>query len=286
MKSRSVSDERNPRADGREHIRTTEQRIKSDLSLKRRFRRPFRVIVVSPHSDDAALSISGFLERCPRSWKVLLLTLTGGDIETESAWRVRLNEDRLFAKVVGANYEACSIPDARVALPLTPVLSTPTSCRVAAFVRVLQSVILRVDPHLVLLPLGAGGHSDHLASCEAGLMVLLSGSIQERTSILLYEDLPYAAMQPGCVHHRVDALIGRGTAVVSHTVEISQHQALRVVAASIYRSQQLHRWSAMIRQYLESRGGAGAVECFWEVVLPGRVPFQHQVLRSLVPVRG
>ena len=171
-----------------------------------------RILVVSPHRDDAAFSLGLAVEH----WLA-----TGHRVEvlncfTESAYApysdagslhendrtsfvsaVRRREDAAWNKLLGGRvqFHDLDLLDAplRLVCPLDEVFTVPIRPGDRAVVRVAGAIGKWVrqaggKPAAVLLPLALGGHIDHRIAQAAGLEMA-----QEATALAFYEDLPYAA---------------------------------------------------------------------------------------------
>ncbi|WP_428559782.1 MAG: PIG-L deacetylase family protein [Solidesulfovibrio sp. DCME] len=159
--------------------------------------------IVSPHPDDAALSMGGILmllalsPAMPR--RVLLTPFTRSiyapGIPAESRTQeivsvVRLQEDAAFASAVHAAYFPLDMPDASLRgyndnTELGEVMDTDRSP--GQLVSCLRAVIpSRLG--VVWCPLAIGGHVDHILA-RNGVLSTVSADVV----IIYYEDLPYAA---------------------------------------------------------------------------------------------
>ncbi|GAA2910888.1 PIG-L family deacetylase [Streptosporangium fragile] len=145
-------------------------------------------IVVSPHFDDAALSVAGVLAR--RAGSAVIVTVLGGAAgETPSAWdrlcgfasaeeaaRERRAEDARACAVLGVDQVALDHPDAPVAGLRLHGLETFLTEHVTPRTR-------------VLVPMGIG-NADHEAVRDQALDVLDKVGARETR---IYADLPYAS---------------------------------------------------------------------------------------------
>jgi LmbE family N-acetylglucosaminyl deacetylase len=164
-----------------------------------------RLIVLAPHSDDAAFSVAGILRHwLGRSGKATILTcfsrsayaprllLRGADRVS----RIRKQEDAAFGAWLPPGCETVWLDWSDAALRGGPdtadvCTSRPLSALELGLAAQLADVLrATVDPmSLVLVPLGLGAHVDHCIVREAGLSLAAAGL----TSLFFYEDLPYAA---------------------------------------------------------------------------------------------
>ncbi|MEV8635014.1 PIG-L family deacetylase [Streptosporangium sp. NPDC051023] len=148
----------------------------------------WRTIVVSPHFDDAAMSVAGVLAR-NEGPAVVVTVLGGAAAEQPSAWdrlcgfasaeetvRERLAEDARACEILGVDQVALDHPD------------VPAQ---ALRLRGLEDFLTEhVTPRTrVLVPMGIG-NADHETVRDQALDVLRKTGAAE---LLAYADLPYAA---------------------------------------------------------------------------------------------
>jgi LmbE family N-acetylglucosaminyl deacetylase len=196
-----------------------------------------RLLFLSPHSDDAALSMGGWiwqtwLERGGLPGSALATVFSRSlyapyaELHTEaevSACRAR--EDMAFAERFGLrrldlgfpDSSACGIPDERERQ--APAAADP---RRQPLVRSLSAVCVRFD--VVCLPAGVGGHVDHQLLVES----VTEAGLLSRT--VLFEDLPYACHCPPEAFARIacrwlgDAVFG--SALLLPAAIDAKHQGL------------------------------------------------------------
>lgn len=164
------------------------------------------IVVVSPHLDDALLSIGAWL-----SWHtdVVVVTMFAGDPDDDipiTAWDsacgfssgrhamgVRRHEDKRAAAVLGATIQHVPLADGqyREEIPYEEVVLDAT----------VATIVGELAPSLVLAPLGLV-HSDHLAVAAACRRVLRT----YRGDVVLYEELPYRVDNPPAAVHTLDRL--------------------------------------------------------------------------------
>jgi LmbE family N-acetylglucosaminyl deacetylase len=158
------------------------------------------VVVVSPHRDDAVLSLGGLLQSAPRLITVInVFNVSGWTREGQRPDRVgaisraRAKEDRRALKTLGVR------PGLAVGFPEGPLRGIGFDClfdgdaavrpsELKALTKALKALFVKLRPQLVLAPLGLGGHVDH---CLARLAVSQLARTQS-FRWACYEDLPYA----------------------------------------------------------------------------------------------
>jgi len=168
------------------------------------------IVVLSPHSDDAALSLGGLLLlAAARGHSCTIVTAfsrsrrtrTGGiESSEERVTAMRRREDEAFIRMLGDEAVAlwCDLPDPSVRLPGTRdtwYVPSPFSAEERGF----ASSIARFceehvsDADVLLAPMGLGNNRDHLIARDAALEFFR----REPRSLFLYEDLPYVARMSG-----------------------------------------------------------------------------------------
>jgi LmbE family N-acetylglucosaminyl deacetylase len=159
--------------------------------------------VLSPHSDDAALSIAGTMKLLVAGGKrVTLVTCfskssfsTLGVCDVEAVSNIRKNEDVAFINLLSPICQAIwiDLPDAPlrgVALDALFVSRALVEYEEALARELADRLRTLLPPaSTVFLPLGIGSHVDHLIVREAALSLM-----EHRFRFLaFYEDLPYAS---------------------------------------------------------------------------------------------
>ncbi|AYF78398.1 PIG-L family deacetylase [Nocardia yunnanensis] len=159
-----------------------------------------RVVVVSPHFDDAVLSVGGLIAGCAgRGQPVEVLTVFsaagaasgGGRMRAFSDYETRVREDDRALALLGARPERLGLserlfrdPPPRGPLPL--FRTSPDLARgeyPATVQRAIRDVLATPDT-IVLAPLGIGNHVDHVIVAVGALLAM-----PERASrLLFYED--------------------------------------------------------------------------------------------------
>ena len=205
-------------------------------------------LVLSPHSDDAALSVGAWMAlRRAAGDTVHVLTCFGGSgaappaspvaTRLHRAWGVRdavdatatrAAEDREAWARLGVTGEALAFPER---LYRQPTVREPSQLFRApeAGDALADALAAAIAAHAVgrrvVAPLGVGGHTDHLLVHRA------AGACAE--ALWFYEDLPYAA-RPGTLERRL-ADLRVPLAATAENVEPTFEAKLHAVMA--YRSQ-------------------------------------------------
>ena len=215
-----------------------------------------RVVVLSPHSDDACYSLAGLLRQhalAGRSVQVITVFSETRYVEHSSpppgttVAEQRKNEDRRFlallaegvpdgTRVEGAWLDYDDAPLREGYLSGEVCISRPLLADDLALASRLAKALGSVvgcDADL-LVPLGLGQHVDHLIVREAG-MAITSGC--NRT--FLYEDLPYAAeVSPEHVDSCIESFaVSRTVRLTSSVVEIPGGTEWKLGVVRAYESQ-------------------------------------------------
>ncbi len=182
-----------------------------------------RVLAVSPHLDDAALSVGATLaDLTAQSADVHVVTLcagapteslsavartfhtTCGLPEDASAVALRINEDRAAMDELGAHVHHCGFLDAiyrrapdgpwlcRHDRAMFDDLPLDRDGLLDELSREISRILDAVVPDLVLTCAAVGDHVDHRLT-KAAVLNAVSGT---ETRVLLWEDLPYAINHP------------------------------------------------------------------------------------------
>ncbi|MDC0716602.1 PIG-L deacetylase family protein [Nannocystis bainbridge] len=146
-------------------------------------------LVISPHLDDAVLSLPAWLAARARSERVIVATVFS---EGDADHATRRAEDVAATSLLGAEFLHVGLRDApeRLGVPRSfraLVLGEVEAADAAEVARVIAAVVMRVRPETVLLPLGVGEHVDHRAVHAAH--VGMAGRVG------FYEDRPYALVR-------------------------------------------------------------------------------------------
>jgi LmbE family N-acetylglucosaminyl deacetylase len=162
----------------------------------------WKVVMLSPHCDDIALSLGAFLLAQCGNADVQIITVfsfsacTADDAIEDSAMvtAIRKAEDERFVKSLGQNVGALwwDRKDAplRLSIPDKAVFHSKPSCteydEILHIVRSVKREYLKSD--LLLAPMALGCHIDHIVVRNAALDLLAEGF-----PVAFYEDIPYAA---------------------------------------------------------------------------------------------
>ena len=170
-----------------------------------------KIVVVSPHRDDAAfslgLAIGTWLEAGHRVDVVTCFTrsayaphaefeLIHSNDRMARVTALRLREDESWQKMYGGSrlrLTDLNLKDAplRLHVRVDQVCGLPVKLDDKALMKVPKAVAV-LAPDAVVMPLGLGGHVDHVTA----RLAMTSGEETAGAAMGFYEDLPYAA-RPG-----------------------------------------------------------------------------------------
>lgn len=249
-------------------------------------------IVLSPHLDDAALSLGGSIARWTAAGeRILIVTVAAGSPSpgvalssfAESlhrAWGVgsadvvalRRREDEAAVGILGAEAQWLERLDAVYRLPQRydgddALVGEPAlEDRLGVDLALDLVPILAASPQAeILAPLGVGGHVDHRVVHRVAVELAWRGR-----EVGFYEDFPYAA-RPLAVEERRAAVAVELEAVI---VDIAATLDRKVAAVLAYASQVealfggIEEGRAAILAYAQEVGSGGCAERIWRVAGP------------------
>lgn len=230
-----------------------------------------KIVVVSPHFDDAALGAAHLLSSHPGSTVITVLggrppaypeevtdwDAAGGFRTGDDVVAARREEDRAAMAVMGAMPVWLDFPDHQYLEPDR----RPTPERVAVD---LGEAIVGAAPTAVFLPLGLA-NPDHVLTHDAGLLAraALEGS-GTGPAWFCYEDAGYKHL-PGLMAWRISRLFRSGLWPTPAVVPVQPDMATKRAAIAAYQSQV----APLERDHLLSeRLAANVPEQFWRLDPP------------------
>lgn len=159
-------------------------------------------VVLSPHFDDAALSVGGIFSR--HLGQVTAVTICGGvpgtDADTPSEWDGRCgfeSASAAAAKRAAEDAASCGILGFRSQhlgeRDSAYVVRGQVGSRPMPLLRDYLTHDLRPDS-MIFVPLGIGGHPDHVSVRKVALETLSALAVG---TVWTYAELPYASVLPG-----------------------------------------------------------------------------------------
>ncbi len=158
------------------------------------------ITIISPHQDDAALSLGNFITRRKVAPIIIVNCYTVSEyspfhqgLNRSGVIKKRNEEDKAFRNYKqGASIRLINLDESDGPIRLkTRDMDVLLTERILSDkdIEHLSSLRREMAGHLkgmLLLPLGIGGHIDHILACLAGLSL-----IKEYTSFAFYLDVPY-----------------------------------------------------------------------------------------------
>jgi LmbE family N-acetylglucosaminyl deacetylase len=249
-------------------------------------------IVLSPHLDDAALSLGGSIARWTAAGeRILVVTVAAGSPSpgaglssfAESlhrAWGVgsadvvalRRREDEAAMAILGAEAERLERLDAVYRLPErydgeAALLGEPAleDCLGGDLASDLAPILAASPRAVIVAPLAVGGHVDHRVVHRVAIELARQGR-----EVGFYEDFPYAA-RPFAVEERWAAVAVELEPVI---LDIAATLERKVAAVLAYASQidalfgGIEPARAAIIAYAQAVGSGGHAERIWRVSGP------------------
>ncbi len=257
-------------------------------------------LYVSPHLDDAVLSCGGMIARTRRgAGRAVVLTVfasgpRGGKLTPYAAryhakcgiadlWTRRW-EDIEACELLGAELIHLQFPEilyrrdhhgrprCRSRHELFSQLRPDDTAVVAEVTSALAHWIRRLSPATVYGPVGLGEHVDHVAT-NAALRQAISDLGADAPRLLLYEEMPYAALNQASTANTAAALRHLKSTATPNTHRLTEEDwAHKIRAIEAYRSQLPSiwhgtDWRAELRAYAQQLVPGGLGEQTWTPTL-------------------
>ena len=234
----------------------------------------WKIVMLSPHCDDIALSLGAFLLAQCGNADVQIITVfsfsacTVDDTIKGSAMvsAIRKAEDERFVKSLGQNVWAVwwDRKDAplRLSIPDEAVFHSEPSCtdfdEMLRIVRKVKREYSKVD--LLLAPMALGYHIDHIVVRNAALDLLAEGF-----PVAFYEDIPYA---DGYSLGKIDEYAAHLVSLAGQELDLCAIETgitieEKVALISCYRSQMDSRTENRVRSHAIGCSVNSVVERVW-----------------------
>jgi LmbE family N-acetylglucosaminyl deacetylase len=194
-----------------------------------------RVIILSPHMDDAAISCGGLLTRLKDYGSTLVINIFAGNPEPRdwlkgdkrgkirrsftSPQRRRMEDKRALTSIncdyvhlgfCDSIYRRDRVTRALLYRQFKNIWQPPSKEDISAIQEVyavVEKLCTNLGAVLVISPLGIGYHVDHLICANVGLKLMKSG-----LRVVFVEDFPYsvASVYPGLVDNAQSAMMRLG----------------------------------------------------------------------------
>lgn len=259
-----------------------------------------RILVIEPHCDDAALSIGGTMWTMRNEVEFHILTMASRSnyttafhlhrnyFDRSQITTMRKAEGELFAKKLGGYYYCSNLAEAtlryndndwdleffnahEVPIAVSNNRRAPNGILNAWTDRVKEFLSNRTFDE-IWLPLGAGTHSDHDLTRNAGLRMVLKET--PRAVVRLYEDVPYGAQFQKHTQRILQVLKEAGAALTPWWQNVTGAFTAKVSLLNIFASQFK---ASSIREGVErsatTSGSLEKIERLWTLErLPSRLP--------------
>ncbi|NLS01032.1 PIG-L family deacetylase [Rhizobium sp. P38BS-XIX] len=256
-----------------------------------------RILILSPHLDDAVLSAGGLMDRAVQGGAtVVAATIFTADAEFDGepspfvqelhAWwnlgakpyEARRAEDIVSIRSLGADYIHAGMLDAiyrrddsgkflyasRKAVFSPPNIGDPVREPLRAL---FADWMGSIRPTVILCPMTVGRHIDHVITSE----VFRSGYPYGNTDLYLYEDMPYSGgLFPTDFPDSVAAAIGRTAWKIKQPIDIDVDFKRKFEAIMKYASQIGEIFPGLdaeqeLKRYMDAGDGKAFKERFWLV---------------------
>ncbi len=210
-------------------------------------------LLLSPHADDVALSLGGLLQLDLIPRPITLVTVFGRsgfsrDEGFSADWRAntrrRRQEDLAYAESLGLKLEYLELAEAGLRPRARPLFTSGRWLRAPLeLTRILERQVAAAAPGSVWIPLGLGGHRDHLLVEKAATRIARARKLDR----LYYEDLPYAAAVSERRIRRRAASISRSLRPIS--VNIGPVLDRKIESLRLYESQICEQYLRAIHEH-------------------------------------
>jgi len=263
-----------------------------------------RVAVIEPHIDDAALSVGGAMWSRRHECEFEVFTLGSRSnftsyfqlarefFDRARVTALRKAEGELSMRLVGGRHVAMGFPEALLRyhdadwtldwyLRHRHSVAAATAHRsgegeLRLWTDAIRSLFRGLGADEVWIPLGMGAHSDHELARNACLTALIEEpSLLEGRTFHLYQEVPYAAREPGFTEELIARLTRAGARLQREPMAMNEATyAAKLRLLEVFGSQ--FKVGALREGIDESArlaaGGAGRAELLWQLIrLPDRL---------------
>jgi LmbE family N-acetylglucosaminyl deacetylase len=225
-----------------------------------------RVLVIEPHSDDAALGVGGTMWLLRNTCEFTIATIGSRSnftsyynldrefFDIDKVTNLRIAEGEMATRLLGGRYIPLGLLDGPLRYHYADwsldwfrehqfsVLSfnerSYCEAELKDWIAAIRKLIHEVEAEEIWMPLGIGSHCDHQLARDACLSVLLEQpSLIKEKIFKFYQDVPYAFLNPTNTEFLLNALKSAGTILVPDVSPIEDvfNQKLRLI--SVYASQ-------------------------------------------------
>ena len=258
------------------------------------------LVIIEPHADDAALSVSGRLLTNLGKMRVTIITVTGwsntsldsklkyGDRGAKAISNIRRAESQLFAAKLGADHLQLEELDAPLRFKSSELWtkrhtlalwqdfwiwqrSGPSQAEIKELRDLLGTMLKGLRPDMLWIPSGIGRHIDHLRVRNACLDLIKKERKHFRNcSIELYHDFPYSLVYDSDQTRAIKSeIIQYGFNVRTKTHDISRFRNQKRDLLTIFRSQ-FTRKKVLDLMRLDAKMNSGCLrERFFQLIKNG-----------------
>jgi len=161
-----------------------------------------KLLILSPHIDDACFSLGGLLSEltCIKMvWNIFSYSNYCKYGSIEDVIEKRMNEDQYFCKKINAKNINTMYEDAhaRGCTRLKEYLGIPTETVLLNHRELIENIsrqiinaVIDYKIDILCIPMAVGHHVDHMMVRQSAILAMKSSSI--KIPMFFYEDLPYA----------------------------------------------------------------------------------------------
>ncbi len=236
------------------------------------------ILIVSPHLDDAALSLGGMMLRNPRTRVLDLFNTAWSEDDglnkrsVELITRSNLNEEKKVMRLLKATFSYQALPEALVRDPLMkwydPIdLERDHKTQIRAAFAIAHAGL---QAKKVFFPLAVGEHVDHVLVYNL-IEPFMKQAMASGVSIKLYEDLPYSTYIDNENNYQRRMLrVSQEFDLTPELIDITSELDKKISILSLYKSQLSHEHLERVRTYAlrlgdEARQPGKAFERVWRV---------------------
>ncbi|MCU0323185.1 MAG: PIG-L family deacetylase [Chitinophagaceae bacterium] len=229
-----------------------------------------KIILLSPHIDDIAFSMSGFLyQLTTKGYNIFLINIFNNSIyclpefKTACINKQREMEDQKFVKQFNLNKINLNLNDSSILkhTVLSETICVPNDFRRKKVYKLFVKIFNIIKPSKIFCPIGIGGHIDHRMVKE----VCLEVNYNMVQKIFFYEDLPYVY---NYTPKHISNIIEKTTTLklVPQYHDISNIWLVKERSIAFYESQINQSIISSIKNYAKSLGNNRYLyERFWSI---------------------
>jgi len=260
-----------------------------------------KVLILEPHSDDAALSVGATMWQMRNECEFTLVTLgstsnytsyfsaTYGPLKVDDITTIRNKENEIFMRYVNGSIAPANEKEATLRYQdgdWSHHFLKENRISVSAFNNhygtdderqnwqsIITSYIEKKPSDEIWIPMGVGTHSDHGITRDACIAALKN---TKQKNILMYQDVPYDSQFKPHKHIIIDQLEKNGAILESLPIDISSSLQNKIKLLEIYGSQ--FKVKAIIQNVINSAKptyASGYYEHFWKL---HKLPEKHNPL--------